>query len=505
MSAAALRAPAPWHRVARAEAAALLRSRAVPVVLAAIVLLTMGPFGAGTSSLFMGTMLMFFFPLLLWRGRGGHGSLDAAMPVGTATYALIRIGIGAAVALAVMCVTTQMHLLIFVSWFTPSPLSESVRDFSAAITLRGLAVYLLGCAIVMRARRPGRVLLVVFFIGLPALLMLGIGDERTGWQFLHDSDGRVETRFTSSLTVEKALLQLAVAAAALGVSVWMGERGGGLFLPWRRAGRTAPALRTASVPRAALSIPRSPASMGAVAMRQLAVQAPRMTWPLLVAAGFALRYLAEGMGVDGTAGRAVSQNSFMFLWPLAFFCPLLVWMDERGGRPWDEAQPADAFARRVAHAAAGLVWLELCVMVLLAGHAAGAVAAGTPLSPRWIPGWVMPGVPLAVMALYCVGTLPAVLSHHPIRASIVTSMLFFPALTAIPWMIQGTFTERPALSPQHLLLPVPGASTPWSILAALMWLPLFVALAVLAIRHRTNADRGGRAVPRATAGGTATA
>jgi hypothetical protein len=493
VSAAALRAPAPWHRV---EAAALLRPRAVPVVLAAIVLLTTGPFGAGTSSPFMDfiqlTTLMFFFPLLLWRGRGGRGSLDAAMPVGTATYALIRIGLGAAAALAVMCIVTQVHLLVFVSRFTPSQLSESVRDFSAAITLRGLAVYLLGCAIVIRARRPGRVLLVVFLMGLPALLMLGIGDESTGWQVLRDSDGGVETRLTSSLTVGKALLQLAVAAAALGVSVWMGERGRGLFLPWQRAGRTAPALRTTSVPRAARSIPRSPASMGAVAMRQLAVQAPRMAWPMLVLALLALRYVAGGMGLFGLSEwNALYVGSFFFLWLTAFLWPLLVWMDERGGRPWDEAQPVDAFRRRLLHWAAGLAWLEACVLVLLAGHVAGAAAAGTLASAAWLPAWVLPGVPLAVMALYCIGTVPAVLSAHPVRGSVFTLLVVGPALQLLMHFTTGRGSP---ISLVRLLAPVQASDNhQWSLVAALVWIPLFAALAVLALRHRANVDRGGRA------------
>ncbi len=502
MSAAAPRATAPWHRVARAEADALLRSRWVPALMIGIVLLTMGPFADSKgpfAEILELTLLMFFLPLLLWRGRGVRGSLDQAMPVATAAYELIRIGVGAATALVILCLATQAHVWLFISRLQPSEFAGFARGYTGALVIRGLAVYLLASAIVLRARRPGRVLLAVFVLGSLALVLLG-ATETTTEEVQYARDGTVTAaRYGSSLTLGRALLQLAVGAAAVGLSMALGRREGGLPVPWRRAEATMPALRTTRVPRTALSIPRSPASIGAVAVRQFAVQAPRMTWPLLVAAGFALWYAAQGMGLAPTAGRAVSMDSFALLWFLAFFCPLLVWMDERGGRPWDEAQPADAFVRRVAHAAAGLVWLEVCVLLLLAGHAASAVAAGTPLSPAWVPGWVMPGVPLAVMALYCAGTLPAVLSGHPVRASVITSMLFFPALTAIPLVANGTFTERSALSPLHLLLPTPMASTPWSIVTALVWLPLFVALAVLAIRRRVNLDRGGSTVPRAAA------
>jgi hypothetical protein len=502
VSAAALRAPAPWHRVARAEADALLRSRWTPVLLIGIVLLTMGPIADSKgpfAQILELTLMMFFLPLLLWRGRGVRGSLDQAMPAGTAPYELIRIGVGTAVALVVLCLATQAHVWVYVSQFKQPELAGFAPGYAGALVIRGLAVYLFASAIVLRARRPGRVLLAAFVLGSLALGFLG-GTETTTEEVQYARDGTVTAaRYGSSLTLGKALLQMAVGAAAVGLSVALGRREGGLPMPWRRAGGTAPALRTTRVPPAALSLPRRPASIGAVAVRQLAVQAPRMTWPLLVAAGFALWYTARGLGVGGAAGRAVSMDSFGLLWFLAFFCPLLAWMDERGGRPWDEAQPADAFARRVAHAAAGLVWLELGVMVLLAGHAAGAVAAGTPLSPASVPAWVMPGVPLAVMALYCVGTLPAVLSGHPVRASVITSMLFFPALTAIPLVVWGTFTERSALSPLHLLLPTAVASTPWSLVTALVWMPLFVGLAVAAIRHRVSLDRGGSAVPRAAA------
>jgi hypothetical protein len=502
MSAAAPRATAPWHRTARAEAQALLWSPWTPILLIGIVLPTVGPIVVGKSpfvQILELTLMMFFLPLLLWRGKGVRGALDQAMPVGTAAYELIRIGVGAAAALVVLCIATQAHVWGYVSRFKQPELAGFAPGYAGALIIRGLAVYLFASAIVLRARRPGRVLLAAFVLGSVALLFLG-GAEMTTEEVQYARDGTVTAaRYGSSLTLGKALVQLAVGAAAVGLSVALGRREGALLLPWRRAGGTAPALRTTRVPRTALSLPRRTASMGAVAVRQLAVQAPRMTWPLLVAAGFALWYTAQGMGVGGAAGHAVSMDSFAVLWFLAFFCPPLVWMDERGGRPWDEAQPADTFVRRMAHAAAGLVWLELCAMLQLAGHAAGALAAGTPLSLASIPAWVMPGVPLALMALYCVGSLPAVLSDHPVGASVITSMLFFPALTAIPLVVWGTFTERSPLSPLHLLLPTPLASTPWSILPALLWLPLLVALAVAAIRHRVALDRGGSAVPR-TAG-----
>jgi hypothetical protein len=495
VSAAALRAPAPWHRVARAEAAALLRSRWIPALLIGIVLLTMGPLGAESKGPFGEilelTLLMFFLPLLLWRGRGVRGSLDRAMPIGTAAYELIRIGIGAAVALAVMCIATQAHVWVYISQFQGNELAGFAAGYTGALVIRGLAIYLLASAIVLRARRPGRVLLAVFVLGSLALFFLG-GMETTTSRLSRAPDGTVTATFGSSLTVGKALLQLAVAAAAVSLSVWMGGREGGLRLPWRRAGGTAPALRTASVPRAALAIPRSPASMRAVAARQFAVQAPRMTWPLLVAAVLALRQAAGGMGLWGLEDTSLYTGSFALLTFVAFLWPALVWVDERGNCPWDEAYPAGAFGRRLLHAAAGLVWLELCVGVLLAGHLAGAAAAGTLASAAWIPAWALPGVPLSVMALYCLGTLPAVLSTRPVRGTVLYMLLLGPALGLFAFGLDG---DPSPMGVERLLAPIGLGldATLWSLPAALVWLPLFGALAVAAIRHRTNVDRGGRA------------
>ncbi|HEX6913074.1 MAG TPA: hypothetical protein VF142_21875, partial [Longimicrobium sp.] len=151
------------------------------------------------------------------------------------------------------------------------------------------------------------------------------------------------------------------------------------------------------------------------------------------------------------------------------------------------------FRRRLLHWVAGLAWLEACVGVLLIGHVIGAAAAGTLASAAWLPAWVLPGVPLAVMAVYCVGTVPAVLAAHPIRGSILALLVIGPALQ----LERSTMLGEPTpLSLARLLVPVQASNNhDWSIRAALAWIPVFAALAVLALLRRTARDRGATSLP----------
>jgi hypothetical protein len=486
VSAAALRPAARWHRVARAEADALLRSPWVPFLLTCIVLKTMGPFSQSPFGKILElTLMMFFLPLLLWRGRGVRGSLDQALPVRTAAYELIRIGVGAAAALAILCVATQAHVWVYISRFQPSELAGFARGYTAALVIRGLALYLLASALVLRARRPGRVLLAAFVVGSLALFFLG-GMETTTRELRYAPDGTVTARFGSSLTVGKALLQLAIGAAAVGLSVALGRREGGRPMPWRRAGGTAPAIRTTRVPRTALSIPRSPASMGAVVVRQLAVQAPRMTWPLLFTGVVAGSYAA------GLARGALYAGGFTLLALAAFLWPVLVWMDERHGHTWDQAQPAGTLARRLLHALAGLHWLELCTVLLIAGHAAGAAREGA----VWLDAWVLPGVPVAAAAVYCMGTVVAMLPRHALPSGIAVYVVGQAAFTV--HALRGGEGAPGTLSLARVLGPLGGDPGNWSTPAALIWVPLLAGLAAAAIHLRIRWDQGGR-LPRPAA------
>lgn len=489
MSAAALRAPAPWHRVARAEAGALLRSRWTLPLLIVIVLLTMGPVGADTGRPFgeIRTLaaLMFFLPLVHWRGRGVRGSLDQAMPGGTVAYDLLRVGVGAAAALAVMGIATQAHTWVFVSQFDRRALAGFAPGYAAALVVRGLAAYLLGSAVLLRARRPGGVLLVAFVIGSLALFYLG-GLETTTKNVRYAPDGTETVTFGSSLTLGAALLQLAVTAAVVCLAAWLGRHAGrGRSGRWARGGGTDASTRApASIAPARRALPRRPASLAAVAVRQFAVQVPQMVWLGVTTSVGALLYATGWMS-------SLYTGSFVLLWFAAFFWPLLVWMDERGGHGWDESQPVSPFARRLLHAAAGLVWLELCLVVLLAGHVVGAAAAGTLASAEWIPSWVLPGLPLSVMAVYCVGTLPAVLVRRPAAAAIAAFLVMSPVVHLLAGARAG---GHGPLSIARVFAPLGlGAEHDWSLPAALVWIPVLALLAIAALRRQTNLDRGGTA------------
>lgn len=502
MSAAAPRAPAPWHRVARAEAAAVLFSRRAPLLLLAVVLLTMGPFGAGIVP-FAGisplNLLMLSFPLLLWRGRGVRGSLDQAVPVGVAPYELIRVGVGAAAALVVLGLATNAHAVVVGTLFLPRELAGFAAGYTAALLIRGLAFYLVGAAIVLRARRPGRVVLAVcvvlllvqmlsvFLLGVGSGVLAALGLERTTGRLEYAPDGTVTAAFGSSLTPGVALVQLAIAAAVLGASVWLGRRDDGQVRRGRPRGGRLPVRAAPSAH--ALRVPRAPAAPAAVLWRQMAVLAPRMMVPLAVAAALALWHAAAQAA--GTRTGALYVGSFALVGWIAYLWPALVWVDERGAPAWDQAQPAGLVARRTLHALAGLAWLELCVLVLLAGQVAGALAGGTLTSLEWLDAWILPGVPLAVMAMYCAGTLPAVLARRPVFGTVVSLLLFAPVL---PLLVD--FTGETALSVGRLFAPVTGSRNyDWSLAAALVWLPVLAGLAVAAIRHRAARDQHGSPGP----------
>ncbi|HEX5871440.1 MAG TPA: hypothetical protein VFY65_13525, partial [Longimicrobium sp.] len=347
MTAAAPRRPARWARVVRAESAALWQPKSTLLTLGAIVLATLGPFGGGAWDAPLAevrnlAMVMFFFPLLHWRGRGGHGSLDVAMPVGSVRYELIRIACGTAGAAFTLALATSLNLLNMRGWY--ARMGGYPASYPYALIAAGVAFYLLGAAVTLRAERPGRMLLALWIPTVLAFQLSGGGTwSRT---VTYAPDGRVTSQgvFTG-LSLGIALLWLAAGVATVAASAALGRRGGWLRIP-------RPSFASTRLPR---TVPvgmegiRSPAPTRVVAVRQLAVQAPRMAVPLLMAAALATWAVWRETSGGGTflSGRAPLMP-FVYA---AFFWPLLVWMDERRGG-WDQVLPVDDFTRRLLHAAA---------------------------------------------------------------------------------------------------------------------------------------------------------
>jgi hypothetical protein len=487
VSAAAHRPPAPWHRVALAESAALWQPRSSLLTLGLVVLVTLGPLHGGVwdgplSEVRDLALLMFFFPLLHWRGRAMRGSLEQAMPVDGVRYDLLRMACGAAGAVFTLGLATGLNLVNMGWWYTQN--GGYPGSYPVALIAAGTAFYLLGAAIVLRAERPGRVLLAAW---LPAVLAFQLsGGGSWGSTVTYAPDGRVTSHAAyASLTLGTALLWLAAGIVAVAASAILRSRGGGR---WMRM----PSFASGRVPRAeprpaeALERIRRPAPARVVVMRQLAVQAPRMAVPLLMAV-----LLAAWAGWRETGGSGTFLSGRAPLLPFvyaAFFWPVLVWMDERRG-DWDEQFPVDPFTRRLLHAAAGLVWLQAAVLIVIAGCIGGALAEGTLQSLAQVPAWALPGVPLAVVALYCVGTAWTMMSEHPVRTAVIGFLVTVQVLVAIDLigkLKEGRSLLSPsrAFAPVNFMAPVEDHRTG----ATILWILIFAALAVFAMRRRIRRD-----------------
>jgi hypothetical protein len=210
-----------------------------------------------------------------------------------------------------------------------------------------------------------------------------------------------------------------------------------------------------------------------------------MAVPLLIAV------LLGGWGAwreTGGSGTFLSGGAPLMPFVYAgFFWPLLVWMDERRGG-WDGMLPVDTFTRRLLHAAGGLVWLEAAVLIVLAGCIGGALAEGTVQSLGQVPAWAMPGVPLSVLALYCLGTAWTMLSEHPIRTALIGFLVSVQVLVAIN--LVGDLRENRVVSPAGAFAPVNFMAPVQDHVmgATILWILIFAALAVFSVRRRVNRD-----------------
>jgi hypothetical protein len=486
VTAATHRPAARWTAVVRAESAALWRPRATLLTLGIIILATLGPFGGGEwdgplSEVRNLAVLMCFFPLLHWRGRAGRGSLEQALPVDGARYDLVRVACGAAGALFTLVLATSANLLIVDGWY--ERMGGYPASYPFALIAVGMAFYLFGAAVMLRAERPGRLLLVLWIV--LSLVFLRFGGSR-GRTTTFAPDGRVTSQtVTVSLPLGTALLWLAASLVAVVLAVTVRGRGGVRSTSWPSFGsaRTPLPRRPAT---AVLEGIRNPAAARVVAVRQLAVQAPRMAVPLLIAV-----LLGAWAAWRETGGSGTFLADHLPLMPFVyagFFWPLLVWMDERRG-DWDGMLPVDTFSRRLLHAAGGLVWLQAAVLIVVAGCIGGALAEGTIQSLAQVPAWAMPGVPLSVLALYCLGTAWTMLSAHPIRTALVGFLVTLQVLVVMD-AIGNLQAGRSVWVPTGVFAPVnfgaPVQDHPMG--ATILWILVFGALAVFAIRRRVNRD-----------------
>ena len=507
MSAAALRRPARWQRFVPAELA-VARSEALPWILGFAALSPLSLADAGEvrrgeafDHVLLLAVLMFFFPLLHGRQAASRHSLDAAVPVPTVPLDLVRVACGAAwgaVTLAIVAGGSALSIALVHG--TDRGLAGFPVWYPLSLVLLGLRFYLFGAAVQLAARRPAPAMGVALILGMIAFQSFELGlysQERLPGETV---------RWTTTLTVGSGVAWLLAAAATVGLTSWLVTVRPGLrrpaLRPWFHAFRPAAGGRPLRKPARGAAVPglRRSATLHAVAFRQIAVQAPRMLWPLLFAALAAWRNWTRAVEAGPSIPRFAWWNSSEFgIWLyVAFFWPVLVWMNERRPGGWEESRPVGLATRRLLHAAAGLVWLWLALGLVAGGTFAGSMKAGSLPSLRFLDGWIWPGLPLAVMALYCLGSLTAVLSEHPIGYGIAAfiGMMLVTVGLRLPFGLD----EAAPLSPDRVLAPVNWVSAhDWSALAAAIWVPIFILAAGAAIWLRTRRDLYGYAFRRPSA------
>ena len=489
----ALRSPARTAVVARHSLGLLGRETALGAGGLAVALSLLS--STNRSDLFEGMAnllpLMVFLPLFQW--RGGVRDPGRALPLGGVRHDLLRVACGAAWAAAALAVPVALHAAMArrglgswlggYPWWYPLPLLAA-----------GLAYYLLGSAVWLRAARPGRILVVLVLLVQVLGEALGLGDR--AWTVVYAS--REELRGVGAaqwIAAAAAWLAAGCAAVGLAAGAWRrdphAEASRGRVVPIGGSPARHGAIRHGPPP--ALALPPRPASALTTLRAQAALMRHRMAWPaaitLIIAWTGARAELRLPSG--GAQGPLFLRDpsDFVGLALIAFLWPLLVWMDERGpGREHEEALPVGVVTRRLARVAVGGAVLVALYVVALAGPAAGAWIAGTLPSPAALPVRVWAGVPAAVLMMYLWGSLPLLLSaDRPLRR--VVGWHFVTFFLVLPWL-WSLGVQDARLSPTAALAVFTDRPVPWTA-AVLFWLAVLAAAGAGAAALGADSDRRG--------------
>lgn len=490
MSATALRRPARAAVVAR-HYLALLGRETAPGAIGLAVALSLWS-SVNRRDLFEGMVsqlpLMAFLPLFQWRGGGRD---EAALPLAGVRHDLVRVACGTAWAAATLAVPVALHALLArrglgswlggYPWWYPLPLLAA-----------GLAFYLFGSALWLRAAHPGRVLLVVLFLANGLWDALGLGEPR--WAVVYVPPGELHG-IAAPVWIAAALAWLGAGCAAFALAAAVGSRAPRAersAAPSRVAGGPARGGAARRGPRPAAGRPPRPAPALTALRTQAALMRHRMVWPATIAVLLAWKGArAEVWLAPGAQGPLFLNEASPFdgLAPIAFLWPLLVWMDERGpGRDREEALPVSVVTRRLARVAAGGAALAALCIVVIVGSAAGAWIAGTLPSPATVPARMWAGVPAGMLMLYLAGSLPLLLSpDRPLRRLVGWFLVTFILVIPILWN-SGVGDAR--FSPTAALSVLTDRVVPWTA-AALFWLVVLAAAAAYAAALGASNDRGG--------------
>ncbi|HEX6751605.1 MAG TPA: hypothetical protein VF092_30205 [Longimicrobium sp.] len=494
MSAATLREPARTDVVASHYLRLLARERGVSTFFIPLSLMLLGSLNAsGFAGLGLPLALAFFFPLYQWRG-GGRDPLDAAMPVDSARHRRIRLASAAAWATLGLAVCVGVYTALFA--MGTHGLDGYPAWYPVLLLGWGLAAYLFGAATWLRADRPGRAMTLAYF-GISALLEF-LPPRWTHMPLALAKPAEIRA-VPAAGWAAACLLTLSLACAVSWAAA--SSRPG---LPRLRAARPAGPrasetvdARTPAAPAAYVPGLRRPAGFFRILRCELEIVGHGARWALLIAMLTALQSLRLRVDVSVSTvvripleGRA---KILMVFSTVAFFWPILVWMDDRGaGRELAEAAPAGITQRRLLRLLAGGVWLELMALVVEAGVALGAWRAGVIASPLGLPATIGTGFPAGVLMMYLLGSIPLLRSQdHPVRRT-VTWYVLFSLLIVPPVFMTWRWTFSPGAALSVIMLDPPRY---WAG-AVLVWLPVLATGIVAMVATGVARDRREGTRPR---------
>lgn len=493
---AATREPARTAEVARHYLRLLGSERSVGVFLlvgGGDVLLSMNSYGfAGLPPLLW---LMAMIPLAQWGIAELRDGLDEAMPLDRVRHDLVRVACGAAWAAAALAVAIGFLALLWYPQYRGSA-RVTLAWYPVLLLAAGATYYLLGAAAMLRGARrgflPGAIAAIVFLPFLApksymarGLLLLSLREAPASGELL--SWTAIQALWTAAAIAAVWLSASAPRPAPLKARVAVGRWGAARARMRRQRG-----LLPVHAPRPArVDMPRRPAPLHRVLWREIVILRSSM-------AGMGALLLLVTLWANPTLD-AIGANPAGAPWFLPIYClsitwPIGVWLPLTAPlRRSVEPLPVGAVAQRLMRVAAGAVWLEVAVLLTLAGRAAN-VAGWIPRSAS-LAGESGPaaGIACCALLLYLLGSVPLLLAHTHTLGWTLTWLCGL--LVAIP-IAEGAapharFSFGAAMS---AFGPQPG---PW-VGAMPLWIGIFAAVAAGAAAWGVRLERSAPSLEDAT-------
>jgi hypothetical protein len=247
-------------------------------------------------------------------------------------------------------------------------------------------------------------------------------------------------------------------------------------------GGAQPRHRPARAPRLPAGTRREPASLRVALWRAVVVRGGVMANLVASVVVFTL-CLLPALANAGTDPYADSMW-WAILHVLSTFWILGVWfLGDGRARNRVEPLPVGALAQQLTRVAAGAVWLELAVLLVVAGTFSGMSGWPRP-AMETAPAWAAARIALGALGAYLLASIPVLMART--WAMAMLAVLW----TAMAISFVDSLLPRDGLSPSHVL-GVSRHTGQWS--AMLLWTAIVAALAVAAAAHGAAKER--RAIP----------